>query len=112
MLHITIYADYLRQKGHDADQRMLAKSLKAKRSVMVCLKDRERRSFGPVQIGLRVDFIDKITTAWVVFNEDLIGQIFLVRNELSLRAIGPPTGVRSMSVDGNATMTVQVKTVQ
>ncbi len=44
VIHLTIYADYLRQKGHDVDQRMLAKSLKAKRSVIVYLKDKERRA--------------------------------------------------------------------
>ena len=109
MIHIAIYADYLQQKGHGIDPRLLAKSLKAKRSVLVCLKEKERRAFGPIQINLRVDFIYIITTAWVVQVEDLIGQIFLSRNELSLRAIGPPTVVRSATITGNATMTAPVK---
>ncbi len=37
----------------------------------------------------------------------MIGQIFVGRNELSLRAVGPPTGIRSALIDENATMTVQ-----
>ncbi len=38
--HIAIYADYLRQRRHDVDQTMLAEGLKAKRSAVVCLKDK------------------------------------------------------------------------
>ncbi len=109
VVHVAIYADYLRQKGYDIDQRMLAENLKAKRSVIVHLKDKETRAFGPVRISLKIDFIDIIATAWLVLDEELIGQIFVGRNELSLRAIGPPTGVWSASTDGNATITVQMK---
>ncbi len=35
VIHVGIYADYLRLKGHDIDQRILAKTLKGKRSVAV-----------------------------------------------------------------------------
>ncbi len=90
------------------DRKALARSLKARRSVAVCLKEKERQAFGPVQIGLRIDFIEIITFAWVILDEDLIGQIFIGRNELSLRAVGPATGVRSAVIDNNATVTVQV----
>ena len=109
VVHVGIYADYLRLKGHDIDQRVLAKTLKGKRSVAVYLKDKERRAFGPVQIDLKVDFIEIATTAWVVLDDDLMGQIFIGRNELSLRAVGTATGIRSALIDENATMAVQVQ---
>ncbi len=70
---------------------------------------KKRQAFGPVQIGLRVDFIEIITTAWVILDDDLIGQIFIGRNELSLRAVGRATGLRSAVIDNNAAMTVQVR---
>ncbi len=108
VIHIDIYVDYFRQKGHDVDRKALAKSLKARRRAAVCLKDKERQAFGPVQIGLKIDFIEIINTAWVILDDDLIRQIFIGRNELSLRAVGPATGVRSAVIDNNATMTVRV----
>ena len=106
--HVDIYVDYLRQKGNDVDRRALLRSLKAKRSVAVCLKEKERQAFGPVQIGLKIDFIEIVTTAWVVLDDDLVGQIFIGRNELSLRTVGPAIGVRSAVIDSNATMSVLV----
>ncbi len=109
IVHVGIYADYLRLKGHDIDQRVLAKALKGKKSVVVCLKDKERRAFGPVQIDLKVDFIELATTAWVVLDDELMGQIFIGRNELSLRAVGTATGIRKALIDENATMTVQIQ---
>ncbi len=109
IIHLGIYVDYLRQKGHDIDRRILTKSFKAKTSVTVCLKDKERKAFGQVQIILKVGFFEIITTAWVVLEEDLIGQIFIGRNELSLRAVGPATGIRSAVIDKNAMMAVQVR---
>ena len=99
----------MRLKGHDVDQRVLAKTLRGKRSVIVYLKDEERRAFGPVHIGLKIDNIEIATTAWVVLDDELIGQIFVGRNELSLRAVGPPTGIRIALIDENATMTVQIE---
>ena len=112
VVHVGKYAEYLRIKGHDVDQRVLAKTLKGKRSVIVYLKDKERRAFGPVQIGLKIDFIEIMTTTWVVLDEELIEQIFVGRNELSLRAVGPPTGIRSALIAENATMTVQIEDKQ
>ncbi len=75
---------------------------------MVYLRDKERRAFGAVQIGLKVDFIEIVTTAWVVLDDEFIGQTFVGKNELSLRAVGPQTGVRSSVIDQNATMKVQI----
>ncbi len=75
----------------------------------VCLKEKERQTLGLVELGLKIDFTEIITTAWVILDEDLIGQIFIGRKELSLRAVVPATGVRSAVIDNNVTMTVEVR---
>ena len=42
-------------------------------------------------------------------DDDKAGQIFVGRNELSLRAIGQTTGAKSAKIDGDATMWAQVR---
>ena len=42
-------------------------------------------------------------------DDDMAGQIFVGRNELSLRAIGQTTGMRSAKIDGDATMSAQIR---
>ena len=106
LVHLDVYIGYLRKKGQDVDRRALAKALRAKRTLVFLIKDRERRAFGPVQLTLEVDFVEIVTTAWVLMDDDMAGQIFVGRNELSLRAIGPATGARSATIDGEATMSV------
>ncbi len=62
-MHLDIYVAYLRQLGHDVDRKMLAKSLRARRSVAVGLKKKWRQAFGPVEIGVKIDFIQIVATA-------------------------------------------------
>ena len=109
VVDLDVYTNFLRQKGQDLDKKALAKALKARRSVILLIKEKERRAFGPVQLTLLIDFVEIVTTAWVVLDDDLVGQIFVGRNELSLRAIGRSTGKRSTRLNGDATMTVQVR---
>ena len=112
VIHVDIYVEYLRRIGNDVDSKALAKALRAKRSIVVCLKDKEYRAFGPVQVEIKIDLIEIVTFAWVNLDLDLLGQILIGRNELSLRAVGQPTGVRSATIDQNATMTVRVQSSQ
>ena len=79
---------HLRSPGHDVDEKSVARSLRARRSVLVCLADKERTVYGPVDIVLKVDFVEVRTIAWVTLDEDLAGQIYLGKNELALRAVG------------------------
>ena len=88
VVHLDVYTDYLRQKGQDNDKKALAKALKARRSVVLFIKDKERRAFGPVQLTLLIDFVEIVTIAWVVQDDDLVGQIFVGRNELSCEPSG------------------------
>ncbi len=109
VVDLDVYTNFLRQKGQDLDKKALAKALKARRSVILLIKEKERRAFGPVQLTLLIDFVEIVTTAWVVLDDDLVGQIFVGRNELSLRAVGRSTGKRGARIDGDATMIVQVR---
>ncbi len=109
VIHLDIHVDYLRRKGNDVDSKALAKVLRARKSVVVCLKGEEYRAFGPVQVEIKMDFIEVVTLARVGLDQELMGQIFVGRNELSLRAVGRPTGVRSATFDQNATISVQVR---
>ncbi len=109
VVHLDLYVSYLRKKGPGFDRRALAKALKAKRSLVVLIKNKERRVFGPVQLSFQIDFVKVVRTAWILRDEDMADQIFVGRNELSLRAIGQATGARSARIDGDPTMSAHVR---
>ena len=68
---------HLRNLEHDVHENSIARSLKAKRSVVVCLADEERTVYGPVDGVLKLDCVEIRTIAWVTLDDDLAGQIYL-----------------------------------
>ncbi len=73
-----------------------------------CLTEKERVVYGPVDVVLKVDFVEIRTIAWVTVDEDLSGKIYLGKNELALRAIGQSKVPTEAKLEADAVMTIQV----
>ena len=99
---------HLRNKGHGLDERSIARSPKAKQSVTVHLADKERTVYGPVDVVLKVDFVEIRTVEWVTLDKDLSGQIHLGKNELALRVVGQSKVPAEANFEADAVMTIQV----
>ncbi len=79
IVKLMVYVAHLRSLGHDVDGKYVARSLRARRRVLVCLADKERTVYGPVDIVLKVDFVETRTIAWVTLDEDLAGKSIWAR---------------------------------
>ncbi len=108
IVSLLVYVAHLRSLGHDVDENSVARSLRAKRSVLACLAGKERTVYGPVDVVLKVDFVEIKTVAWVTLDEDLAGQIYLGKNEIVLRAVNQGKVPAEAQLVADAVMTIQV----
>ncbi len=83
IVSLLVYVAHLRNLGHDVDEKSVASSLRAQRSVLVCLAGKERTVYGPVDVVLKVDFVEIRTVAWVTSDEYLAGQNLLEQERVS-----------------------------
>ena len=89
LMHLDTYADYLRQVVPRTEPR-------AERALLTTGGPRRKKFdrryvevYGPYQVMLNVDGISIYTRTYVTTDSDQIGQIYLGREELKIRIIGP-----------------------
>ncbi len=72
----------------------------------MCLAGKERTVHGPVDVVLKVDFVEIKTITWVTLDEDLSGQIYLGNNES--RAVNHGKVPAEAKLEADVVMTIQV----
>ena len=108
MASLLVNVAHLRNLGHDFDEKSVARSLRAQRSVLVCLAGKERTVYGPVKVVLKVYFVEIRSVAVLTLDEDLAGQTYLGNKELALRVVGRGKVPAEAKLEADAVMTVQV----
>ena len=82
MMHLDIYADYLRQAGPRTEARAVPALLTTDGTRTMRLHGHYVEVYGPYQVMLNVDGISIYTKTYVTTKKDQIGQINLGREEL------------------------------
>ena len=88
MMHLDIYADYLRPAEPRTQSRALGALLTTGGTRIMKFHGRYVEIYGPYQVIQNVDGISIYTKTYVTTDNDQIGQIFLYREELKVRRIG------------------------
>ena len=83
LMHIDVYADYL-----SATSRALRALLTRGGSKSVCVDNRYTEAYGPHEVMLNIDGIKIYTKTMITCDEDIVGQIYVGREELKVRSIG------------------------
>ena len=83
VMHIDAYADYL-----SATSRALRALLTRGGSKSVRVDNRYTEAYGPHEVMLNIDGINIYTNTMITCDEDLVGQIYVGREELKVRSIG------------------------
>ena len=88
LMHLDLYADYLRQVEPRTESRAVRALLKTDGPRMEKLHGRYLEVYGPYQVMLNVDGISIYTRTYVTTDDDQMGQIYLGEEELKVRRIG------------------------
>ena len=88
LMHIDLYADYLRTKRPQTPSRALRAFLTRGCGKSNCLDNRYTAAYGLHEIMLNIDGINIYTKTMITCDEDLAGQIYIGRDELKVRSIG------------------------
>ena len=88
VMHIDVYADYLSAISLQTPSRALRLFLTRGGSKSVRVDDRYTEAYGPHEVMLNIDGIIIYTKKMITCDEDLVGQIYVGREELKLRSIG------------------------
>ena len=88
LIHLDIYADYLRQGEPRTESRAVRALLTTGGTRIKKLHGRYVEVYGPYQMMLNVDGISIYITTYVTTDSDQIGQIYLGQEELKVRRIG------------------------
>ena len=87
-MHIDVYADYLSCISPQTTSRALRALLTRGGSKSVRVDNRHTEAYGPHEVMLNIDGINIFTKTMIRCDEDLIGQIYVGREELKVRSIG------------------------
>ena len=85
VMHIDVYAEYLSAISPQATSRPVT-SRGGSKSVRV--DNRYTEAYGPHEVMLNIDGINIYTKTMITCDEDLVGQIYVGREELKVRSIG------------------------
>ena len=88
IMHIDVYADYLSDISPQTTSRALMALLTRGGSKSVRVDNRYTEAYGPHEVMLNVDGINIYTKTMITCDEDLIGQIYVGKEELKVRSIG------------------------
>ena len=83
IMHIDVYADYLSCISPQTTSRALRALLKSVR-----VDKRYTEAYGPHEVMLNIDGINIYTKTMITCDEDLIGQIYVGKEDLKVRSIG------------------------
>ena len=88
IMHTDVYADYLSGISPQTTSRALRALLTRGGSKSVRVDNRYSESYGPHEVMLNIDGINIYTKTMIKCDEDLIGQIYVGKEELKVRSIG------------------------
>ena len=88
LMHIDVYADYLSCISPQTNSRALRALLTRGGSKSVRVDNRYTEAYGPHEVMLKIDGINIYTKTMITCDEDLIGQIYVGKEELKVRSIG------------------------
>ena len=88
IMHIDGYADYLSGISPQTTSRALRALLTRGGSKSVRVDNRYTEAYGPHEVMLNIDGINIYTKTMITCDEDLIGQIYVGKEELKVRSIG------------------------
>ena len=88
IMHIDVYADYLSCISPQTTSRALRALLTRGGSKSVRVDNRYTEAYGPHEVMLNIDGINIYTRTMITCDEDLIGQIYVGKEELKVRSIG------------------------
>ena len=83
-----MYADYLSGISPQTTSRALRALLTRGGSKSVRVDNRYTEAYGPHEVMLNIDGINIYTKTMITCDEDLIGQIYVGKEELKVRSIG------------------------
>ena len=87
-MHIDVYQDYLSCISPKTTSRALRALLTRGGSKSVRVDNRYTEAYGPHEVMLNIDRINIYTKTMITCDEDLIGQIYVGKEELKVRSIG------------------------
>ena len=88
IMHIDVYADYLSGISPQTTSRALRALLTRGGSKSVRVDNRYTEAYGPHEVMLNIDGINIYMKTMITCDEDLVGQIYVGREELKVRSIG------------------------
>ena len=88
IMHIDLYADYLSGMSPQTTSRALKALLTRGGSKSVRVDNRYTEAYGPHEVMLNIDGINIYTKTMITCDEDLVGQIYVGKEELKVRSIG------------------------
>ena len=88
IMHIDVYADYLSAISPQTTSRALRALLTRGGSKSVRVDNRYTEAYGPHEVMLNMDGINIYTKTMITCDEDLVGQIYVGKEELKVRSIG------------------------
>ena len=88
IMHIDVYADYLSAISPQTTSRALRALLTRGGSKSVRVENRYTEAYGPHEVMLNIDGIKVYTKTMITCDEDLVGQIYVSKEELKVRSIG------------------------
>ena len=88
VIHIDVYAVYLSATSPQTTSRALRALLTRGGSKSVRVDNRYTDAYGPHEVMLNIDGINIYTKTMITCDEDLVGQIYVGREELKVRSIG------------------------
>ena len=101
IMHIGVYADYLGCISPQTTSRALRAILTRGGSKSVRVDNRYTEAYGPHEVMLNIDGINIYTKTMITCDEDLIGQIYVGREELKVRSIGQTMDYRAVRISRN-----------
>ena len=88
VMNIDVYADYLSAISPQTTSRALRALLTRCGSNSVRVDNRYTEAYGPHEVMLNIDGINIYTKTMITCDENLVGQIYVGREELNVRSIG------------------------
>ena len=88
IMHIDVYADYWSCISPQTTSRALRALLTRGGSKSVRVDNRYIEAYGPHEVMLNIDGINIYTKTMITCDEDLIGRIYVEKEELKVRSIG------------------------
>ena len=88
IMHIDVYADYLSAISPQTTSRALRALLTRGDSKSVRVDNRYIEAYGPHEVMLNIDGINIYTKTMITCDEDLVGQIYVGREEFKVISIG------------------------